>query len=1001
MSRPALGRAVTRAGPPWRARRATFLLLVLGLAALAVPAMPHGPARAPAPALAAPIGDAGPAALAGAWSTFHGSENRSGYTGVAGPERGNVLWDVAPPGATPYPIQAGLIVDAGSLYASNDIGTLFAFNTSDNGTLSWERGLGGTLTAPDLVQSEIVVASSYGTVHALWASNGTPRWTTPVDGGVPQGVAASRDLVFVGTSAGSVYGINATTGALSWRTPVGGPIAGAPALEGSTLVVTREDGGVVALTTSGGIVWTRSVGALVTTAPSVSDGRVFVVDGNGNVTALGLSNGSVAWRWSSRPLSPGDSFAATPAVGLGAVFVSSQLGVVTALSLENGSPLWRHTTPGYAGYPVLSSPALAPGGLYVASADLNVEDLDPTDGQLLWSTPVGFVPSYPAPALGPGVLYVGTDLGSVLALGSRQGALRYPVNGTVTDPNGTPLVGALVGTVGSSSRTNGSGGFTLLLGNGSYVVTASALGFLSSNLSVAVAGPVAGLAFVLAPVPVVLVSGRVVNAASGLSIANATVFVTGAGLTRSAVSGPDGSFEVAAPVGPDYLTVSPPRGYEGLQEHLAVPATGLTGLEVGVTPTGESPSPWVLVAALAVMGLALAVVGLWEAARRRALLGQPMRLFSPFAQYVAMRALLLPGQVVVILAILFLFGTILPAAFFQVDTCQISSWACFPGSWSDPVNPPLAFLGGFLAFVKALFTGAWGMTSYGNLVEPAAQFLAWWLPNSIQLALFALPISALVAYAVGLYVGAHQDRPADLGVRLASVVGLLTPTFLLALLFLGAFYDPFLARTGDVPYGILPSISWFNEHGGIPPWVGIADTTGPTTLPIVDGMLHGDWPFVEVVFLKTIWQALLIALVYVAIFLRFARHAVASAFRESHIVAARARGVPESTILWRHAGRRVVPLFLLVFGLTLPIYLGTQAVVEALAQDPGVGTLLLSQMTQVTRTGFGFHSVFPAQQAGSLYQVTIFGLVILVLAGNLFADILARYVDPRLLRARR
>jgi ABC-type dipeptide/oligopeptide/nickel transport system permease component len=111
--------------------------------------------------------------------------------------------------------------------------------------------------------------------------------------------------------------------------------------------------------------------------------------------------------------------------------------------------------------------------------------------------------------------------------------------------------------------------------------------------------------------------------------------------------------------------------------------------------------------------------------------------------------------------------------------------------------------------------------------------------------------------------------------------------------------------------------------------------------------------------------------------------------------------VPESTILWRHTGRRIVPLLLLVFGLTLPIYLGTQAVVEALASDAGVGTLLIAEMTHVSQTGFGFHSAYPGQILGNLYQVTIMLLVVIVLLGNLSADILARYLDPRLLRSRR
>ncbi|MCI4360825.1 MAG: ABC transporter permease subunit, partial [Thermoplasmata archaeon] len=171
--------------------------------------------------------------------------------------------------------------------------------------------------------------------------------------------------------------------------------------------------------------------------------------------------------------------------------------------------------------------------------------------------------------------------------------------------------------------------------------------------------------------------------------------------------------------------------------------------------------------------------------------------------------------------------------------------------------------------------------------------------------------------------------------------------------------------------------------------------------PLVDGAIHGDWVLFDIVLVKTLWQAAAIAVVYVSIYLRFVRHAVTEAFREPNIVAARARGIPESTILWRHTGRRVLPMLVLVFGLTLPLYIGTQALVEAIAQDNGIGTLLIDQMSHTLQSGFGFRAVSPGQTPESFYQVTIFLLVLVVLSGELVADILARYLDPRLLRSAR
>src|SRR4029077_10982597 len=111
------------------------------------------------------------------------------------------------------------------------------------------------------------------------------------------------------------------------------------------------------------------------------------------------------------------------------------------------------------------------------------------------------------------------------------------------------------------------------------------------------------------------------------------------------------------------------------------------------------------------------------------------------------------------------------------------------------------------------------------------------------------------------------------------------------------------------------------------------------------------------------------------------RQAVAEAARSESIRAARSRGVSESTLLWRHTGRRVLPVYLLTFGMTLPAYLGTQAVVEAMFNDqPGIGTILFSEMTSVGQTGFGV-SHHGQIYSGNLYQVIILFLALLLLVG--------------------
>ena len=993
------GRSAWQSGRD-RTRRYLILLALLIVAALALPNVPTGPPSGRSPD-AVGASSTHPASSAGSWSTFHGTENRSGYSSADGPKVGTLSWIVVPPSAESVPIRTGVVANATEMYFADDIGHVYAYNLSSPQNLSWERDLGTTPTTGDLWNGELLVGGSNSRLNAINASTGAVLWYDALDGGVPQGVAVLDGLAVAGTTAGSVYAINATTGAVVWRTSVGAPVAGAPAVEGSTIVATTTSGEIVALGVNGSQLWAADDGAPIESGPAIFGNAVLVGDGVASVSRYDLGNGTLDWRFPGRSLAVGDEINSTPAVDPARVYVSTFLGQVIALSLANGSLEWNRST-GFTGYAVLSSPAIAPNGLYVSDAYQFLDDLDPSTGRMLWTDSLTYSPAYGPPALVDGLVLEGTDFGVVYAYGPIGGPERFPVSGTVTNTTGAGLAGASVSIEGTTATTTANGSFTLRIANGTYTVQVFASGYEPLTATVVVAGPVSGLQYTLTPVPRALVTGRVLSAQTLEPLAGVPVLFFGPDNSQAnTTSGPDGTFSVEAPVGYDYLTASPPGGYGAYAVHLQVPAGGLAGVEVALPVLGGGLDPGFILAPLGAIVVALAVVGLWSAQERRARLGQPPGLFSPFATYVAERLILLFFQAVGILSVLYVFGTMLPAASYKVSPCAFIDQGCQPGGWQNPANVLLAFVDGMSQFVVRLVEGQWGLTSYGHLVEPAVTFLQWYGPNSIELALFALPLAAGIAYVVGLWAGAHPESWFDNVARVVSIGGLLVPSFLIVLLFLASFYDPFLAAFGDSIYGIMPTPSWFSLHGGYPGWIGLGANTTPTGFPLLDGAIHGDWFFVEIVLLKTLWQALAIAVVYVSIYLRFVRHAVAEAFREPSVVAARARGIPESTILWRHTGRRVLPMLVLVFGLTLPLYIGTQALVEALAQDNGIGTLLIDQMTHTIQSGFGFRAVSPGQSPQSFYQVTIFLLVLLVLSGELLADVVARYLDPRLLRANR
>jgi peptide/nickel transport system permease protein len=145
---------------------------------------------------------------------------------------------------------------------------------------------------------------------------------------------------------------------------------------------------------------------------------------------------------------------------------------------------------------------------------------------------------------------------------------------------------------------------------------------------------------------------------------------------------------------------------------------------------------------------------------------------------------------------------------------------------------------------------------------------------------------------------------------------------------------------------------------------------------------------------KTLLQASAIAIIYLAVFFRHGWSIASDTVRAPFVVAARARGVPERDLLWHHTHRRTLPIVVLVLGLTLPAFVGTQAFVEAMFSDQGVGYILISEVAGVESNRPGLSG----PNSGNFYQVLVFLLAIFLLISTLCADILARYLDPRLQR---
>lgn len=206
----------------------------------------------------------------------------------------------------------------------------------------------------------------------------------------------------------------------------------------------------------------------------------------------------------------------------------------------------------------------------------------------------------------------------------------------------------------------------------------------------------------------------------------------------------------------------------------------------------------------------------------------------------------------------------------------------------------------------------------------------------------ALGLAAIIAIPLGMIAAWKQDRFADLGIVTLAIILLSVPSFWLGLIFLLVF-------------GVW--LQWFPVVGFVPfsedPWRAISFVV----LPIVT-----------------------LTLIETGILTRMARSATIDVLRLDYIAHARAKGLPERTVLARHALPNAFAPTLTLLGVLLGGLLGGIAVTETVFTLPGLGRLLVDAI---------YARDYPVVQGALLFIATIYVLV------NLVVDLLYPLFDPR------
>lgn len=232
---------------------------------------------------------------------------------------------------------------------------------------------------------------------------------------------------------------------------------------------------------------------------------------------------------------------------------------------------------------------------------------------------------------------------------------------------------------------------------------------------------------------------------------------------------------------------------------------------------------------------------------------------------------------------------------------------------------------------------------------PVAKIIGARLFNTFILSLSAFLLTWIVAIPLGIAAAVHRNRLADRVIQLCSYMALSTPGFFLAMLLLFVF-----SQWGNLPLGGMHSVHYDELN-----FIGkAADLIRHLVIP-----------------------TLAISVGSVGALQRIMRGNMLEVLRQQYILTARAKGLPENQVIYKHALRNAINPLITLLGYEFSALLSGAALVEIICSWPGLGSLLLT-----------------ATRSKDLYLVMASMMMggILFLIGNLLADILLAAVDPRI-----
>lgn len=273
----------------------------------------------------------------------------------------------------------------------------------------------------------------------------------------------------------------------------------------------------------------------------------------------------------------------------------------------------------------------------------------------------------------------------------------------------------------------------------------------------------------------------------------------------------------------------------------------------------------------------------------------------------------------------------------------------------------------YMRWLKGAVKGDLGYSESANM--PVISAIKAYLPATAQLAAAAMILVVFFGVWLGIISAKYKDGFIDNAVRLFVLAGFSLPIFVLGLVLLMVFYG----KLGWFPPGEYSLASDMIIHG--PAFKAY------TGFSLIDGLLNFNFYVFFDVVKHLILPAVTLCIASFALMVRVMRSSMLEELNKDYIRSARARGLSEFKVIYKHAGFNALIPVVTLAGIQFVRLLGGTVIVETVFDYPGIGRWGVECARQLDIAGvMGF----------SLLVAALFVL------GNLAADILYTVIDPRI-----